>query len=657
MSDEKRKSNKADKSTSRGIVSTLERNKRIQKDENKENKNKKKKDALEYIRDFPLFRAIKPKQGYTFRSDYFEIDKSFATIITVMHHEGADDNLGAFWGIQLIPRGMGTDVTIRKLEQVTRMSESWVDTHQGRAEGLMNTQAAETNRDGGSISSRQKLSKRQQQMTDIATDLIQGSSYLRVSIRLLVKAPTIEQLDDAVNKINRQYKDTFDTVFAAPYVGEQKRELMTLFGKMAQKMGRNFMFTSAEYAGSYNLVTRGIEDKRGEYIGQMEGDVNNSAVLMDIDNYESHVVIAGRAEARTLSGFDFNGERGADVWGAKLGMSALVRNRRVVHLVLNRSRVANIGIDLSDVTSVVNMTRGDINPFQMFGDKEEELSIFPAHLEKMCLMVEQIKPMEDPRIREDIKAALKKALNDFYVDARMWARDAQENRRLLRIVGIPHDQVPKLPEFLAYLNMEYEAQVTAANKDTDVMKGFRFLRDAFRDMLDSNGDLFNTITSDIIDRATVSSRVVYDFSTLIRRSRGVMMAQFVNALGFSVGNLTEGDVVVLHGVEQLDDGIKQYVRDQFDQLNDNGVRTVFVYNDAERMINDRSFNRFESADYTILGGMPKHVVELYEQTLRQNVPIALKSLLEHKERTRYYLRRGFDNVIFSSDLQMGFNYA
>lgn len=633
----------------RGLSNLMNKNKRKEKEKDKQAESGQ-------IRDYPLFRSIKPKSKFLFRSDYFQVDGphgSYATILTIIHQNEADDNLGYFWGINLIPRNIGNDVSVRRIEHVGRMSESWIEQHQGRAEGLLNSQAGETERDG-SLTARQKLSKKQQQLVDIAHDLMNGSSYLRVAMRLLVKAPSLERLDDAVNKINRQYKDRFDTVFAAPYIGEQQRELSNLLNKVEGKMGRNFMFTSAEFAGNYSLVTRGIEDAKGEYIGQMEGDVNNSAVLMDIDDYESHVVIAGKAEAQTLSNWDFKGQRGVDVWGAKLGMNALLRNRRVVHLVLNRARVAEIGVDLSDVTSNVDMTRGDINPFELFGDKEHELSIFPAHLQKLGLMVEQLQPMGQDR-KARIRGALQEVLNDFYVDKRMWARNAQKNRDSLRLVGIPHEQVPKLPEFQSYLDMEYNGQVQARNKDPEVMNAYGFLRTAFRDMMDSNGDLFNTTTSTKIDDAAVSSRVIYDFSSLIKRSRGVMMAQFVNALGFAVGNLSQGDVVILHGAEQLAPEIKQYVRDQFDQLLDNGVRVVHIYNSVDRMLQDRTFNQFESADYTLLGGMTKSTIADYEQSLKQEVPIALKTLLEHKERYRYYLRRGFDNVVFASDIQMGFN--
>lgn len=638
------------KPSSRGIHSAVDKRKRETAEA--ADKKTKKKDEVVRIKDVPLFRSMKPKQGFLFRSDYFQIDRTFATVLTVLHRQGADDNLGAFWGIQLIPRNLPKDVSVRRIEHVGRMSESWVDQHQGRAEGLLNNKANEVARDG-SLTSRQKLSKENQQLLDIAHDLMGGASYLRVAFRLLVKAPTLEVLDDTVNKINRQYKDRFDTVFAAPYVGEQKRELSGLFGGVEKKLGRNFMFTSSEFAGSYSLVTRGIEDARGEYIGQMMGDVNNSAVLMDVDDYATHVVLAGRAPAATISGFDFGNERGVDVWGAKLGTAALLRNRKVVHLVLNRAQVDQVGIDLSDITTRVNMTRGDINPFELFGDVEDELSIFPAHVEKVSLMIDQLSPAPEVH-RARIKGVLQDVLNEFYVDKRMWARNAQKNRDKLRLVGIPHNQVPRLPEFVLYLEQGYKAQVDARNKDDMVMNAYGFLRDAFRDMMDTNGDLFNTTTSDAIDRATISNRVIYDFSSLIKRGRGLMMAQFVNALAFSVGNLTHGDVVILHGAERLADGIKQYIRDQFDELNENGVRTVFIYNSPEAMIEDQRFNRFDQADYTMLGGMSKATIDAYEQTLKQEVPVALKNLLEHKEAHRYYLRRGFDNVIFASDLQMGF---
>lgn len=603
------------------------------------------------IKDYPFFRAIKPKEKYAFFSDYFMIDKEYATILTVLHDQGADDRLSYFWGINLIPRNLPQNVSVRKMEHVARMTENWVAQHQTKAEGLAQTSENDVARDG-TLQAKAKLSRKKQDLAVIANELMAGSSYLRVAMRLLVKAPSLNELDDAVAKINRQYKDGFDTVFAAAYMGEQRSELSNLFTKVEHKLGRNFMFTSREYSGNYNLVTHGIEDAGGEYVGLMWGDVNNSAVLFDIDNYDHHVVLAGDNKGRTYSGLNLKGQRGIDVWAAKLGMTALMNNRRVVHLVLNGAKIPDIGVDLTDITSVINMDRGDINMFEMFGDKEDELAVFPAQLNKLVLMAQQSYNSTETD-KSIIDNSLRDILTTYYIDSGMWVRNAQENRDLIRAVGIPHNQVPRLPQFISYLDMGYERLVKMKTRDENVLKAYSTLRLVFKNMLETNGDLFNTTTSNVIDRAKTGQRVVYDFSRLIRRGKGVAMAQFVNALGFAVGSLQSGDLVVLHGVDQLVGSVKDYVKDQFDILNDNGVRTAYVYGTVERMVKDKAFNEFEKADYTILGGMSESMVAQYEASLNQEVSVELRKLMVHREPTRYYLRRGFDNIIFTMDLQLG----
>lgn len=629
----------------RGIKQRTQKALRI-KDESQKGDKKK-----ELIKDNKWYKSVKPKQGYAFFSDYFTIDNQHATVLTIMHDAGSDDGLSYFWGIGLIPRNLPANVSVRKIEQVRRMTDSWISQHQSKAEGMVASRERDVQSDG-TMRDKAKHTRKQQDLEGIAQELLSGASYLKVSMRLLVKAPTLADLDKAVDKINRNYKDRFDTVFAAAYAGEQKREFAGIFRPIADKIGKNFMFTSSEYAGNYNLVTHGIEDATGEYVGIMSGDVNQSAVIFDVDDYEHHIVIAGSNKGRTSSRLDVGQERGVDVWGAKVGFSALMRNRRVVHLVLNGAKIDTIGVDLSDITAKIDMGQGDINMFEMFGDKEDELSIFTAHLNKLVLMAKQSYATTD-HDRGVIEGSLREIATTFYIDKQMWAHNAQQNRDRLRLVGIPHEQVPMLPEFTAYLDMEYNRLVEADSKDNEVLHAYSILRSIFKDMLSSNGDLFNTTTNSVIDRAKTGQRVIYDFSSLIRRGRGVAMAQFVNALGFAVGSLNKGDLVVLHGVDQLVDDVKEYVKDQFTILNDNGVRTAYIYTKVERMVKDVAFNEFDKADYTILGGMSESTVHLYEETMHKEVSVELKRLLVHNDDVRYYLRRRFDNIIFDMDVQLG----
>lgn len=605
------------------------------------------------IRRHPYLGKLMPKRGYQFFSDYFKIDNQYATVASYFHDVVADDGLPMFWMVNLIPRTIDQRVSVRIFNKFNRIPDNWVDANIEKAEGLLNVQQNEAS-ENGSMRENRKLGKREQDLVDIARDIDSGSKYHRVSLRLLIKAPTLELLDEAVVQIKNQYKSYFDTLTIESYVGEQLKEFHDLYADVENQLGKNYMFTSAELAGSYHLLTHGIEDDTGEYIGQMLGDLNNSAVIMDLDKFDTNVVIGGTNRGVTLSGYDMRKYKAlaGDMFGAKIGMSALLNNHRVVHLVLNEVRIGKIGVDLSDITTEINMDRGDVNMFEMFGHIDDELSIFPAHLNKIVLMAQQAFE-SDAKTKSIIEGSLKELLTDYYVDAKMWQYDAVNNRDRIRIVGLPHDQYPRLQLFISYLDQKYKALVEARSKDPEVLHAVSILRTVFKDMLSSNGDLFNTITSDRIDHIVKGQRIIYNFADLRQRSIGVTMAQYVNALSFAVGNLKEGDVVVLHGLDILTEDVKKFTREQFSLLHERGVRTVLIYRDIDTLMTDQPINRFDEADYLLLGGMSDKQVNRFKKVLEQDFTESLSSLLVHKEPTRFFLRRGFDNVVFQNDMLLG----
>ena len=615
---------------------------------NKKKEKKKKKKSEGRIRYNDLYKDLTPRTGYAFYSDYFRIDGAYATILTLIYDELSDRNLPTFWGIQLIPNDLGRDIMVRRFTHVARKGESWISNHQIKAEKVSTSEENQTQDMTRSL----QVQKRRDSLLGIADELSQGSSYLDTAVKYFIKAPSLNKLDDAVEKVNRQMKDRFNSIQFHPIIGEQSLELTHLMGKTDSQLGPSMMFTSKEFAGYYDLVTHGIEDEAGEYIGFMTGDVNNSAVLMDLDDYDSHVVLAGNNKAETVSQLRFRKERGVNMIGAKLGMSALMNNKRVVHLVLNGSKVGNIGVDLSDITSTVSMDVGDINFLEIFGQKDEELVLFPAHLQKIILMYKQI-AKGNSEIEDIIDGLLKDTLTDFYVDKHMWTRNAQKNRERLRLVGLDHKDVPTLPDLVTYLRQRYHSASKSSSADQDTLRAYNVLVQVFRSMLEDNGDLFDTTTNSAIDKAQNANRVIYDFSSLIRRGRQVMMAQFVNALTYSVMQLEGGDVVILHGADYLTPELKDYVKEQFSLLAERDVRVVYIYHDIETMIDDRRFNQFDLADYTFIGSMSASMIDKYEEGIKQPMPKGLKNLLVNKTPTRYYLRRGLENLVLDVDFRLG----
>lgn len=600
--------------------------------------------------DYPHLLAVKPREGYLFRSDYYEVDGSVACVLGFFHDDAARDDFGAFWGINRIPAGLGDGVSVVVFEQVRRMGEKWIDDHIANAEKLDKLDSGEQ-ATSGTVTTKRKAEKVSNDVTVATGEIQDGASYLHVHNRLLVKAPTLEALDEALERITRLYVDRFGTLSVAAYPGEQRQELSGLFRKNDKKRGRGQHFTSVEFAGSHSLVTNGLNDPGGEYVGSMLGDVNNSAVLFDVNDYEHHIVVADGTINPVLDRAHVS-----DMWGSKASQSALLNNGRVVHLVLDGANLDTLGPKLSNLTARLDMNSGDINMFEMFGEREDELSIFPAHLEKIVLMAEQAYETTDDD-RSIIRGSLKETLTTFYIDKGMWLRNAKENRARLRLVNLDHKHLPRLQDLVTYFETQYKSLANSSARDDEALHAYNVLRLVFKDLLDNNGDLFNTFTNDEIDGVFEARRVLYDFSKLLRRGKGVAMAQLVNTVGFAVDNLSLGDTVIIHGTEYIDDRVKEYINTQFERLFARGGRVMYLYNDVDKMLADSKFNHFHKADWTVLGPMSDTTVAAYQKHLSQDIPPDLERLVTAKGQSLAYLRRGVTNVVFSLDLALGVNPA
>lgn len=602
------------------------------------------------VRDYPHLLAVKPRQGYVFHSDYFEIDGEVGCILSYFHDESARDELPPFWGVNLIPY-LPQNVTAILLEQVSRVTESWLTNKIKESERLDRLDSQEQS-ENGTKSTRRKASKVSADIEQVIAEIQDGAAYLSAHYRILLKAPSLEILDDVIDDLRRKYIDAVGNLSIAGHHGLQRQELATLFSPNASKKGKGFHFTSTELAGAFNLVTNGLNDRGGEFVGYMVGDVNNSGVLMDVDMYKHHVVVADDDKSRAQA---MGNAQVADMWASKISQAALINNKRVVHIILDGADLTGVlGPRMETITARIDMSQGDVNPFEVFGERKDQLGLFSTHLEKLVLMTEQAYEPTDSD-RSIIRASLKDTLTQFYVDQDMWVRNAKHNVDRLRLVGIPHDQVPQLKLFVTYLDQRYKALTGKANRDDELLHAYSVLSAVFKDMLDANGDLFNVVTKDAIDGAQHARRVIYDFSSLVNRGKGVAMAQLVNVLAFAASALGEGDTLIVHGAELIDAGVKPYVTDQFERLYRRNARVALCYNGVKAMLDDSEFNHFDEADWTALGAMSDALVPVYEKKLAKRIPVDMTKVITRRGEGLTFLRRGTVNVVFKRDLALGVN--
>lgn len=379
----------------------------------------------------------------------------------------------------------------------------------------------------------------------------------------------------------------------------------------------------------------------------MYGDVNNSAVLFDIDGYRENIVVA----TDKYVNYDNHRVHLSDVWASKISQSTMISGGRVVHLILNGCNLDVLGGAMESVTAKLDMNKGEINMFEMFGSYEDELQIFASQVEKLKLMTEQLYETT-VRDRSIVRGVLDDIIVDFYEGFGMWHKNAKVNRDKIRIVGIPHSEVPTLRKFNIYLTERSKEMEVSVARNENKQHAIDVLDNTFKSLLNSNGDLFDRVTSSKIDDVKKSKRVIYDFSSLNKRGKEIVTAQFLNVLSFAIGNLSSGDTLIIHGAEEIDPRIYDYVERQIEMLKSKGGRVCYTYNSIEKMFDTVSLNRFDKADYTILGNMTNSLMSRYEDILKLSVPNDLKSLITQKGKLLTYVRRGFENVVFSPDIRL-----
>lgn len=610
----------------------------------------KKPDAFEsadILYHYPDAMEIKPKRGYVFFSNKFKVDDGYACIASFFFRSAPSRSFGAFWGINLIPKNLPQEVVTINFDQVSRETDTWISKRFSKSGRILKMSDS-----GDDIQSSIKLSVKEDDFVTIAREHSDGASYLNVHNRLLIKAPTKEILDHSLNILEIYYKEQFgDLVELESYTGEQLTEMRTLFEPNQLKLGNGSHYTSVEYAGAYSLVTRGIEDLNGEYVGYMTGEVNNPAVFFDVNGFKESVLVASN---RWLSPFykDKRKYHLPDLWGVKIAQSALLEGHRVVHILLNDFDVNSIGPRFENLSYRLDMNNGDVNMFEVFGDPKDELELFSAQIVKLQTMMSQLLDGHDT-FASATKGLLAEVAEKFYIDNGMWYNDAKNHREKLRLVGIPHKDVPKLSMFVSYLKNE-ELGVTRSGLDNRIkIEAISMLRMVFESLLSVNGSLFDTITNSAIDGVKTGRRVIYDFSKLMIRGHNIAMAQLVNIIFYAVDNLHEGDVLLIHGADLIYDDVKDYIKTQLNKLIGRRGRVVYLYNDTEKAFSEKEFNNYDKSDYMVLGSLTDPELLNFEEALGSKVPFGLGRLITSNIDSLSYIRRGYDNIVFKTDLQLG----
>lgn len=619
---------------------------------------------------------IIPRKGWEIHEDYI-INKDTGyvnTVALIFNEKGVATDLQSQWGVEFIKdlvkdvtdnekinqklqgRSTNLELNVSFVNTVRMMDTEWVKKHQSDSDNF-------SDRDGDNNRERAKIASQQEDLARIALEIDHGSSYLGVGFKYVISASSLELLNTFLKDLQQRLKLRIDGTIVALPNGNIEKEFRTIFSDPMHEPGMKNMFTSSEFAGFYNIVTEGIEDPYGVYMGEQANDINNTAVLWDMTDFDHYAVLGIDNRFRRLRDNEnrfvpqeFKNFSGSDMWVDSLILQLVRENQgRTFTLALDP---LNMSETTKAVTSTISLNRGTINPFEMFGSADKELEIYQSNIEKWNIMARQMASFtiqtENAVQKEPLTSTeiddLDEILEQFYIDHHMWRKNADNNRNDLRVVNVSHDAVPTLDEFVAYIQTQYE-KYNGSDGDPLKAQGIAKIYSVFNRMLTNSGGLFNTHTSAMIDSLGTARNTLLDYSQLASRGGNVLLVQLLNSFAAIASQTHEGDVIILHGAQRIENMTRSYISRILTDLYTRHVRIVFSYNNAELMLNDKDFNHLSSADWVLTGHLTPDQVSAYNEALgnqrqmTENVAQGIQSPSD----TRYYLRRRQENVLFDAN--------
>lgn len=644
----------------------------IKKKNKKDEKNVKMPDTLEDT----YLKTLVPLKGVSTKEDYITIedDGSVSTILYIYDKFGKTRELPPQWGLMfisdLVRDSQGNDeseyaagsIRISFLTSISRMPTSWTNRAQKDADAYIGNSAV-----GESRKAQAEAQPRFEDLNEIAEELASDSSYLAVSLKYLITAKTLKDLNlflvDLKRRLDIRIPGLILTLSNNAILSQYNR----LFANPVEDDSpKRLMFTSDEFAGFYNLVTTGIEDPKGSLVGEQIADINNSAVIWDACQFfDHHAVIASGNRFKRMRDFHrgivpkpYRSWNGADMWFNTV-LIQLMRDSSDPEGQTNH--IFTLALDpiamtktVSRITTTVDLSKGLINPFEMFGSVEDELEIYAANIEKWKIMARQMAQKAyklantEDELSNTVLSALSDVLKNFYINQGLWVKNAKDNREDIRIVGVPHKEYPTLNLFNSYLESAYQHYQRV---DKVKAQDINTLKALFNQLEVTNGDLFNVKTDNVFDQIGINRHTLFDYSKLSERQGNVLLIQLLNSISAIASKMEEGDVLIIHGAERITDITQRYVTSVLNQLYKKQVRVIFTYNSIGDMLENADFSHLSESDWSLFGFMTRDQIKEYSDLLGNNykIPGTIADTITVKSDTRYYLHRGIDNVIFDAD--------
>ena len=489
---------------------------------------------------------------------------------------------------------------------------------------------------------------------------------------IVITALTKEKLDRQVEVILNRWGGV-DNYISKKYNPIQYFELIDKVGTHKFQRGRLFdrlllsdkvnTTTLENYAKLCFFQRTTLQDELGEEFGfdflapSQIGDDGNPKypkVLIDAKGYLNTLAIVAHPRDFSRDDYVFDDvykdeahtikkpQSQASVTSQQIANQFLLEGKKTIHLVLNDFDYFKLQTPydrdskqlqavIAEETQIIDGSKISVNPLQPFAtnltdEKEEEMPAYRRPKKKFNAIVQALINYqgEDSGIAD-------KVFDELMVQERLWNTDNDVMVKRRNYLGLPAIKYPAFDRVITQFTTK--ARLFRQNNEIKEAEETKRIQRKLDSFLTNNRSLIGATTTLKLDRSKVNYYI--NLNNLDRLQKNI---QVMNLFDFVTEFLDAGDLIILHGADQLDIRTSDYLRDQFERTFDKKVRILLSYDVTDSLeppkrnelgtssvftMNGRLFDFNLGVDFSFIGRMdnPRNYEEMVNAELSERTKV------------------------------------
>lgn len=474
--------------------------------------------------------------------------------------------------------------------------------------------------------------------------------------RLIVIGNSKADVDNQIATINTKLSQQHDGAKWDALPGEMQQKFTGMFHPL-EKTRFVMTATGADYAGLNLSVSSGLADPHGMPIGGDNFSLSANTAYFDFEKFtksQAMIAMPRNSEMTMYRSEETIAQPPVPSLTAQYAANQFVcYNHRVHHIVLNEFNYFDKGryyrpLESENLFAQYDVSKMTINPLQGFGDIKDVIAIHARLVNKIVNIFDILR---DFKLSEGDRAAILAVAKSFYFNQNYWRSDADKNPQLTRIVNITHPET--YATLVDLLNSFTTLGKQAANQNRE-LKADRF--DTLQAILEQSLSSFVSIlgrTTSI--KETNAAQVYYQFNNI--QSKQIKQIQFINILDYIIYTAESGDVIVVHGFDQVNHHVADMAYASIKAAEDHGIRFIFTFdslqsptenagklNDMFQMQETYYKDLDTDVDWSFIGRAMPAEMKLIRKALNQDLGPAITDMMQRKSKNQVLVHRHVDQV-------------